>query len=50
MYYISKNDADKAIECLNKALAVQPDNVVVMTYLVSGRLRIVALVSYYLTN
>lgn len=33
MYYISKNDADKAIECLNKALAVQPDNVVVMTYL-----------------
>ena len=33
MYYISQNDADKAIECLNKALAVQPDNVDVMTYL-----------------
>ena len=33
MYYISKNDADKAIECLKKALAVQPENVVVMTYL-----------------
>ncbi len=33
MYYIAKNDADKAIKCLQEALAVQPNNVVVMTYL-----------------
>lgn len=33
MYYIAKNDADKAIKCLQEALAVQPENVVVMTYL-----------------
>lgn len=33
MYYIAQNDADKAIKCLQEALAVQPENVVVMTYL-----------------
>ncbi len=33
MYYIAKNDADQAIKCLQEALAVQPENVVVMTYL-----------------
>lgn len=33
MYYISENDADKAIKYLKEALAVQPENVAVMTYL-----------------
>ena len=33
MYYISKNDDTKAIECLRKALSIQPKNPVVMTYL-----------------
>ena len=33
MYYISDNDADKAIKYLKEALAVQPENVVIMTYL-----------------
>ncbi|WP_028909927.1 hypothetical protein [Prevotella sp. AGR2160] len=33
MYYVSKNDADKAIKCLQAALKVKPDNVLVMTYL-----------------
>lgn len=33
MYYIAKNDADKAIENLKKALEIQPENVVIMTYL-----------------
>ena len=33
MYYISENDADKAIKYLKEALAVQPENVVIMTYL-----------------
>lgn len=33
MYYISKNDADNAIKCLLEALKIQPENVVVMTYL-----------------
>lgn len=33
MYYISKNDDTKAIECLRKALNIQPKNPVVMTYL-----------------
>ena len=33
MYYIAQNDADKAIKCLTEALEVQPENVVVMTYL-----------------
>ena len=33
MYYIAKNDADKAIKSLQAALEVQPENVVVMTYL-----------------
>ena len=33
MYYIAQNDADKAIKSLKAALEVQPENVVVMTYL-----------------
>lgn len=33
MYYIAKNDADNAIKSLKAALEVQPENVVVMTYL-----------------
>lgn len=33
MYYIAQNDADNAIKCLKSALEVQPENVVVMTYL-----------------
>nr|WP_298561665.1 hypothetical protein [uncultured Prevotella sp.] len=33
MYYISDNDADKAIKYLKEALVVQPENVVIMTYL-----------------
>lgn len=33
MYYIGKNDADKAVTNLKAALEVQPENVVVMTYL-----------------
>ncbi|MDD6552621.1 MAG: hypothetical protein PUF37_03395 [Prevotellaceae bacterium] len=33
MYYVSKNDADKAIKCLQAALKVKPDNVLIMTYL-----------------
>ena len=33
MYYIGKNDADKAVETLKQALGVQPENVVILTYL-----------------
>lgn len=33
MYYIGKNDADNAIKNLKAALEIQPENVVVMTYL-----------------
>lgn len=33
MYYIQKNDADNAIKSLKEALEIQPENVVVMTYL-----------------
>ena len=33
MYFIAKNDADNAIKSLKAALEVQPENVVVMTYL-----------------
>ena len=33
MYYIQKNDADNAIKSLKDALEIQPENVVVMTYL-----------------
>lgn len=33
MYYIAKNEADEAIKCLRTALDIQPENVVVMTYL-----------------
>ena len=33
MYYIAKNDADKAVKCLMEAEKIQPENVVVLTYL-----------------
>lgn len=33
MYYIQKNDADNAIKSLKAALEIQPESVVVMTYL-----------------